>query len=198
MQNDADGMLPELPLVGRDHGLEASFVVRLARQHDLDPFRPFAHQCAAGAIAPLSDRVGDGQAVGKAGGHLAGDKTRLGRLTHAQAAADVAPEQKLGDQSRPLCAMTRRGLRGDNTRQAGQKKEREACKKGAAHRNCPPSSDLLRRGEPAVAPHQLLAFGGERTDNPQHHRTNAAEQAAQQNSLHQPQSFRKPGKSQET
>ena len=50
-------------------------------------------------VAPLPERVGDGEAIGKARRDLARNKTPPRGLTHAHTIADVAAEQKFGDLS---------------------------------------------------------------------------------------------------
>src|SRR5580692_10860147 len=72
--DDAYRVLVEFAPIGGDDGIEARVVVFIAGQHDLDVLRRLTHDPAAVAIAPLSDGVDDGQAVGKARYQFAPDE----------------------------------------------------------------------------------------------------------------------------
>src|SRR5208282_4585860 len=68
--DDADRLLAKRALVGGHDGVEARFIIVVAGQHDLDVLAGLTHDPAAVAIAPLSDRISHGQAVGEARHHF--------------------------------------------------------------------------------------------------------------------------------
>ena len=104
--DDADRLLAKRALIGGHDSVEARFIVVVAGQHDLDVLAGLMHDPAAVAIAPLSDRIGHGQAVGEARHHFARDEARPIGFAHADTVTDVAAEQQFGDFLGLLRAVT--------------------------------------------------------------------------------------------
>src|SRR5579863_8275573 len=102
-----DQALPEFALVSLHDGIEPRLVIVVAGQYDFDALCRFAHDPAVGRVAPLSGRIGDGQAVGEARRQFTRDEPVPRGFADADAPPDVAAEQNLGDLFRSLRAGTR-------------------------------------------------------------------------------------------
>src|ERR1700739_1991192 len=60
LNDEADRLLLELPLIGRDDCLEARLIVRIPGQHDQDELAGFADDFTGTAVPPLPKRADDG------------------------------------------------------------------------------------------------------------------------------------------
>ena len=93
--DDTHRVLVECAFISGDDGIEACIVVFIAGHHDLDVLRRLMHDPAAVAVAPLSDGVDDGQAVGKARYQFARDEKLPFGFRDAAAVAFAFAELKL-------------------------------------------------------------------------------------------------------
>src|SRR5579862_364540 len=91
--DNADRLLAESALIGGHGSLEAGVVVGVARQYDFNVFARFAHDAAVVAVAPLPDRIGYGQAVGKARRQFMRHEAPPVGFTDPDMVTDIAAEQ---------------------------------------------------------------------------------------------------------
>lgn len=186
MHDNRDGLLVERSLIGGCSSIEPCFVVGVARQYDFNVLAWFTHDTAVVAIAPLADRIGHGQAVGKTRRQFPRYEARPVGFTDADMLTDIAAEQQFGDRPRLLAAMAgqRFRLRAAAARGCGQRDSAEDRKDSAAYGAHVVASDFLGREKLIAMSHQMIAFRGGRAKNPKDHRVHGAEQAAQDKGLH--------------